>query len=63
MDLADQAQVQAAPLNTVDHKRPEGPAYIGHCLNCGPDVPLPAPQRWCDSDCSNDWHQRQRRRS
>lgn len=60
MDLADQAQ--AAPLNTIDHKRPEGPAYIGHCLNCGPDVELAHPLRWCNADCQQDWEHRNRRR-
>lgn len=41
-------------------RKPEGPAETGHCLNCGPDAPLPPGQRWCDTDCRDDWEARQR---
>jgi len=52
-DLVDQAQQQAAPLNTTDHRRPEGPKATGQCLNC--ETPQPPGQRWCDWECKQDY--------
>lgn len=57
-DLADQAQIQAAPLNTTDYKRKEGPPPVGQCYNCG--EMLRGPARWCDADCRQDWERRAR---
>ena len=38
--------------------------YCGQCYWCG--EPLPAPRRWCDADCRDDWerdHARRRTRA
>lgn len=40
-------------------RRPEGPAPVGVCLNCG--EPLPEGQRWCDAECRDDWSAREGR--
>ena len=58
-DIADQAQQQAAPLNTIDHKRKEGPPPVGQCYNCGET--LRGDLRWCDADCREDWELRNER--
>lgn len=28
--------------------------YTGYCLTCGEE--LPAPRRWCDKDCCDDFN-------
>lgn len=53
-DIADQAQIQVDALTSNPKLRPAGPAVTGFCLNCGPDVPLPHPHRWCDAACRDD---------
>jgi hypothetical protein len=58
MDLADQAQLQAAPLNTLERRKPEGPKPTGQCLNC--DETLRPEHRWCDAECRDMWQQQQR---
>lgn len=57
-DIADAAQVQIDAMTNNPPRRPEGPRPVGYCLNCGPDEPLPLPQRWCDGDCQHDWSRR-----
>lgn len=42
-------------------RMPEGPKPTGYCLNCGPDVPLEAGLRWCDTNCRDDWQLRQKK--
>ena len=41
--------------NLSKSRKPEGPAAVGYCLNCGPDTKLPNGMRWCNADCRNDW--------
>lgn len=36
-------------------KAPPEAGYLGYCLNCGPQVELPSPKRWCDQGCRDDW--------
>lgn len=60
-DIVDAAQVQIEAQTAHPIKRPEGPAPVGYCLNCGPEVKLAKPLRWCDADCQSDWTRRQRR--
>lgn len=60
-DIADQAQIQVDALTNNPKLRPVGPAPTGYCLNCGPDVPLPRPHRWCDLECQTDYFKRQGR--
>lgn len=57
MDLADQAQLQALPLEQTFQRKPEGPKATGRCLNC--DKKLPLTHRWCDAECLADWRARQ----
>ena len=56
-DVSDQAtKNEELFLNlALQNKKPEGPNPVGYCLTCGPDVPLPHPQRWCDAECREDW--------
>lgn len=61
MDEIDAAQVNVEALTKHPKLRPTGPAYAGWCLNCGPDVTLPTPMRWCDEECREDWEYRNRR--
>lgn len=39
-------------------RKPAGPQATGCCLFCG--EPLPPGQRWCNSDCRDDWEKIQR---
>lgn len=48
----------ALALKAATHQ--SGPAAVGYCLNCGPDVPLTDGRRWCDGDCRDDWQKAQR---
>ena len=54
-DLADLAQIQWEHLDEyrLKARQPPAPEATGFCLNCG--EPLPPGQRWCDSDCRDDW--------
>lgn len=61
MDEADIAQRSIDAYAQNPMKKPEGPRPRGYCLNCGPDAPLPHPERWCDGDCQEDWTKRNRR--
>lgn len=36
------------------------PIATGHCFNCSNGLALD--ERWCDSDCRNDWEARQHKR-
>lgn len=58
-DDVDAAQVQIEAMTKNPRRRPEGPAAVGHCLNC--EVKLAPPQRWCDWECQQDWLMRQGR--
>lgn len=65
--LADlKEQVRELPTNVraiSAARRTNGLHYeaIGHCLNCGPEVPLPPGKRWCDPDCRDDFLRREGR--
>lgn len=66
MDVIDSANDRAA--RDLDRaisaaRRTNGLHYgaIGHCLNCGPEVPLPPGKRWCDPDCRDDFLRREGR--
>ena len=62
-DVCDQASAveEIILAEALSRRKPEGPKETGFCLNCGPDVPLPAGHRWCDAKCRDD-HQRGARR-
>lgn len=47
--------------SALNNKAPEGPGHTGFCLNC--DEPLSFPERWCDSDCREDWDRLNKARS
>lgn len=61
MDDADRAEdlIEHAIEDGIAEARrtPPGPAAIGECLFCG--KPLPAPRRWCDAACRDDWQAEQ----
>lgn len=63
MDELDRARKYQDQLNAaaiVKRKpAPELPV-IGECHNCG--APVDHPQRFCDSDCSDEWEELQARR-
>ena len=60
MDMVDLAQIQRERLDefALHVRHPAAPEATGFCLNCG--EPLPAGQRWCDTDCRDDWEIRER---
>lgn len=62
MDISDTATRHEELRREIAlrERKQEGPAAVGHCLNCGPDKPLRAGHRWCDTDCRDDWEARQR---
>lgn len=41
-------------------RKPTGPEATGECLYCSER--LPAPMRWCDADCRNDWESLNKKR-
>lgn len=51
-DRATEREEQDREL-AMQNRRPSGPAATGHCLAC--EAPLPDGQRWCDSECRDDW--------
>lgn len=69
LSVAQQEMMLAAQ---IAYRRPEGPAPTGLCFNCQAPVAdediieyirqgNPAPPgtpRFCDEDCSKDWHKR-----
>lgn len=59
LDLA--AEYTEAFLEAARAKRKEERhrPYTGYCYNC--EEPLPAPQRFCDEDCRDDFDHRQER--
>lgn len=61
MDEVDRSeeQVEAFLKHSIANKRRAAPAYSGRCFNC--EQELPEPQRWCDSDCREDWLKREDR--
>lgn len=55
-DPADKAdlEIEQQLKNGIEQARHENRLPPkGECYNCG--EPLPAPQRWCDSDCRDDF--------
>lgn len=40
-------------------RKPEGPPAVGYCHNC--HEPLQPGARFCDSDCRDDWENRNAR--
>ncbi len=54
-DEIDKANERAEEIleDALKVRRPEGPPACGYCYNCsefvGPE------ERWCDSDCRDDW--------
>jgi hypothetical protein len=59
-DIIDQANEAAEVFNrsALSQRAPDGPAATGHCLNC--DARLAPKQRWCDSNCRDDWQKLER---
>lgn len=56
MDIIDQAAAfEERDRELALRMRDRGPAAVatGRCLNCSD--PIPAPRRWCDADCRDDW--------
>jgi hypothetical protein len=39
-------------------RKPAGPEATGECLYCSER--LPAPMRWCDAECRNEWDYRKK---
>jgi hypothetical protein len=66
MDEADitseRAEIELR-INMANSHKPAGPQPAGHCLECGPDVPLPAGQRWCDAECRDIFMRREQIKS
>jgi len=67
-DIIDQANDRAEQdlAKAIDAARSGGgltalAKACGHCLSCGPGVPLPDGQRWCNADCRDDWQRMQTR--
>lgn len=58
-DLVDRWQADREVLEraALSHRKPAGPAYTGHCLNC--EAPVAAPLRWCNAGCRDDWQRLQ----
>lgn len=54
-DITSQRAEYDHLYNLEVSKKKSGPQEKGHCLNCGPDTPLPPGHRWCDQNCRNDW--------
>ena len=54
-DYQDMMNLEAAS------KRKAAPVldYVGKCHNCG--EPVDRPRRFCDSDCTDEWEELQRR--
>lgn len=58
-DIIDKANERANEIfeeQLYDSRKPEGPVATGRCHNC--DEHIPYPNRWCDSDCRDDWEAR-----
>lgn len=51
------AETESAIAAAITFRKPEGPAPIGECHNCG--TPLAAGLRWCDRACCDDWEKDQ----
>lgn len=62
MDEADLSEERSARelAALLRQRRRQAPAACGHCLWC--DAPLSAGQRWCDTDCRDDWERTHERR-
>lgn len=58
-DICDQADsaVEAFQREALSRRHKE-PEYTGYCLNC--NEPTDLPDRWCDTDCREDWEKRTR---
>lgn len=62
MDIYDQAtereeQERDIALNIIRSRKPVL-EYKGQCFNC--DANVAQPQLFCDVDCRDDWHKRNR---
>ena len=53
LDLASDREELARASALVTSRKAAGPTPTGRCLYCGER--LPAPMRWCDADCRNEW--------
>lgn len=53
-----QAENEAHLERCLLHRRPEGPAPTGYCLNPTCELDLPDGQRWCDAQCRDEWERR-----
>jgi hypothetical protein len=66
MDEIDRANERAAEflahsIGNVALLQVAVPVGNGLCLNCA--EPVDGTERWCDSDCRNDWQSRQNLRN
>jgi len=63
MDDADRAQERIEHEEALRRRAPRAPdlPYAGACYWCG--EPLPAPRRWCDAACRDDWEREHARRA
>jgi len=58
MDVSDTATAREEIDRAIalQQRKPAGPTPTGFCLFC--DAPLDQGERWCDTDCRDDWEAR-----